>query len=148
MLLFLLQMRVNSQKQGDDLLGRYRLPNQLEIEIYPKTDSEGMKVYEGKIVALNNFEKGQIKDENNPDRGERHKQLLGKVIVKGLQYNSTIAQWTDGSMYAPEKGITVNLKVKSVSDTAAIAEASKLFFSKTVTWKKSNPSVELQRDNQ
>lgn len=138
MLLMLLQVNANSQKQGDEILGRYRLPNQLEIEIYRNTEAGGGHRYEGKIVTLNNFEKGQTTDENNPDRGERNKPLLGKVIIKGLQYHPTTSQWTGGTIYASEKGMTVNLNVKSVSDTAAIAEASKLFFSKTVTWKKVN----------
>lgn len=39
-------------------------------------------------------------------------------------------------MYAPEKGIWVNLEIESVSDTQAVATGSKFLFSKKVVWEK------------
>lgn len=123
--------RADNKMPGCEIVGRYRLPNHLEIEIYPTE-----KGYAGKIVALNNFEKGQTKDVNNPDKNDREKPLLGKVIFKGLTYDADSGQWNGGTMYAPEKGITVNLTVKSVNNSVAVAEGSKLLFKKTINWEK------------
>ncbi len=131
LVLIVINIRADNKVTGREIVGRYRLPNQLEIEIYPAG-----KGYEGKIVALNNFENGETKDVNNPDKKEREKPLLGKVIIEGLTYDAASGQWSGASMYAPEKGMTVNLKVKSVSDSGAVAEGSKFLFSKTITWEK------------
>lgn len=116
---------------GCEITGRYRLPNHLEIEIYPVEHG-----YAGKIVALNNFEDGQVKDINNRDKKERNKPLLGKVIIENLTYDANSKQWNGGTIYAPEKGMIVNLKVKSVNDSVAVAEGSKFLFKKTINWEK------------
>lgn len=124
-------IRAENEVPGCEIAGRYRLPNQLEIEIYPVE-----KGYVGKIVALNDFENGQIKDIKNRDKKEREKPLLGKVIIENLTYDANSKQWNGGTIYAPEKGMTVNLKIKSVNDSFAIAEASKFLFKKTINWEK------------
>lgn len=121
----------NDKLPGSEIIGRYRLPNHLEIEIY-----QVEKGYEGKIVALNNFEDGQVKDANNRDKKERETPLLGKVIIENLTYDATSKQWNGGTIYAPEKGMTVNLKIKSINDSVAVAEASKFLFKKTLNWTK------------
>ena len=126
-------IRADNNVPGCEIVGRYRLPNQLEIEIYPAEQG-----YAGKIVALNNFEKGQTKDVKNRDKNEREKPLLGKVIIENLTYDANSGQWNGGTIYAPEKGMTVNLKVKSVNDSIAVAEGSKLLFKKTINWAKIN----------
>jgi uncharacterized protein (DUF2147 family) len=131
LLLVVFNIRANNEVPGSEIVGRYRLPNQLEIEIYPTE-----KGYTGKIVALNNFENGQTKDLNNRDKKEREKPLLGKVIIEELTYDADSEQWSGGTMYAPEKGMTVNLKVKSVNDSVAVAEGSKLLFKKTINWER------------
>lgn len=134
-ILFLLLVGVNllaaSKNSGNCIEGRYRLPNELEIEIFLL---EGK--YVGKIVALNNFNEGQINDEKNPDKSERKKPLLGKIIIEGLTYDATANNWMHGTMYAPEMGMKVNLKVSSVNESEAVAEGSKFLFHKTVRWKK------------
>lgn len=134
-ILLLLLVGVNllaaSKNSGNCIEGRYRLPNELEIEIFLL---EGK--YVGKIVALNNFNEGQINDEKNPDKSERKKPLLGKIIIDGLTYDETAHIWTHGTMYAPEMGIKANLKVLSVNKMEAVAEGSKFLFRKTVHWKK------------
>lgn len=129
--LIVINIRAENPQKGNEILGRYQLPNQLVIEIYQDNDG-----YAGKIVELNNFENGQKKDVDNPDKNERNKLLTGKVIIEGLQYDSSTRQWNGGTMYAPEKGMTVNLKVISVNDSTAIAQGSKFLFSKTVVWEK------------
>jgi hypothetical protein len=139
-LLFLLlpgiKVKAWNPPQGDEIVGRYQLPNQLVIEIFRSVDKQGGNEYEGKIVALNNFNEGQTNDVNNSDKKERMNPLLGKIIMEGLHYNSSEEQWVDGTMYAPDKGITINLKVISVNDSVAVAEGSKFLFSKSVNWMK------------
>lgn len=131
LVLVVFNIRADNKLPGCEIVGRYRLPNQLEIEIYPTE-----KGYAGKIVALNDFEKGQTKDVNNGDKKEREKPLLGKVIIEKLTYDADSKQWSGGTMYAPEKGMNVNLKVKSVNDSVAVAEGSKLLFKKTINWER------------
>lgn len=134
-ILLLLLVGVNilaaNKDSGSSIEGRYRLPNELEIEIFLL---EGK--YVGKIVALNNFKDGQITDVKNPDKNERSKPLLGKIIIEGLTYDATAKLWNHGTMYAPEMGMKVNLKVSSVNESEAVAEGSKFLFHKTVRWKK------------
>ena len=135
LILLLLLVGVNllaaTKSAASCIEGRYKLPNELEIEIYLL---EGK--YVGKIVALNNFNEGQINDVKNPDKSERKKPLLGKIIIEGLTYDATAKHWTHGTMYAPEMGIKANLKVHSVNKKEAVAEGSKFLFRKTVHWKK------------
>ncbi len=138
--LIVFNIRADNKVTGSEIVGRYRLPNHLEIEIYPVGNG-----FAGKIVSLNNFEKGQTKDVNNPDKKEREKPLLGKVIIEGLTYDTASGQWSGGSMYAPEKGMTVNLKVISVSNSGAVAEGSKLLFSKTINWEKIPQSLQTPK---
>lgn len=134
-LLLLLLVGVNlwaaTKNGGSCIEGRYRLPNDLEIEIYL---FEGK--YVGKIVALNNFNDGQITDVKNPDKSDRKKPLIGKIIIEGLTYDATANNWMHGTMYAPEMGMKVNLKVNSVNESEAVAEGAKFLFHKTVHWKK------------
>lgn len=129
--LIVINIRAESPKNGNEILGRYQLPNELVIEIYE--DSDG---YAGKIVGLGNFENGREKDAKNPDKQERNNLLMGKVIVDGLHFDASKRQWVNGSMYAPEKGMTVNLKIISVNDSTVIAEGSKFLFSKIVSWER------------
>ena len=53
-------------QQPDVIIGKYHLPNKLDIEIF-KNNGE----YFGKIIALNGFEDGQTIDTNNPDKSKR-----------------------------------------------------------------------------
>ncbi len=52
-------------QQADDVIGKYRLPNNLDIEIFKEN-----KKYLGKIVALNGYENGVTKDFKNPDKSK------------------------------------------------------------------------------
>ena len=65
----------NDKLPGNEIVGRYRLPNHLEIEI-----NLVEKGYEGKIVALNNFEEGQAKDITNKDKKKRQQPLRVGIL--------------------------------------------------------------------
>ena len=118
-------------QQADDLIGKYRLPNQLDVEIF-KADGK----YFGKIIGLGDLEKEHQIDVNNPDKALRDKPLMGKVIIKNLKYDKAEHQWVGGSMYGPEKGLIFNLKVTELGEQEIKVVGSKYFFWKTLTWEK------------
>jgi uncharacterized protein (DUF2147 family) len=120
-----------SAQQADEIIGKYHLPNDLDIEIF----KDGKK-YSGKIIALNNFEDGQTKDVNNRDESKRNEPLIGKVIIKNLEFNREKEQWLNGSMYGPEKGMVFNLKITEIREKEIEVVGSKYIMWKTLLWKK------------
>ncbi len=118
-------------QNADDIIGKYRLPNNLDVEIFKTNDT-----YSGKIIALNGFQNGQTKDVKNPDRSEQKKDLVGKVIIKKLSFDKESKQWLYGEMYGPEKGMIFNLKVNSINKKGIEVVGSKFLFWKTLFWNK------------
>lgn len=118
-------------QQADDVIGKYRLPNNLDVEIF-----KGNNKYLGKIVALNGYENGETKDFKNPDILKRNELLLEKVIIENLEFDSDDQQWINGSMYGPEKGMVFNLKVTEIRDDEIEIVGSKYFFRRTLEWEK------------
>ena len=118
-------------QQADDLIGTYRLPNDLEIEIFKAGDQ-----YNGKIVALNGYKNGETRDIKNPDKAKRNDLLLGKVIIEGLEFDEQDKEWVDAIIYGPEKGMVVNLKVTEMGDKEIEVVASKYFFWRTLKWQR------------
>ncbi len=122
---------ISFSQQADEIVGKYHLPNGLDIELFSKNNK-----YFGKIIALNDFEKGQIKDINNPEKSKRKDNLLGKVIIENLEHDSKEKKWINGIMYGPEKGMFFNLEIKENKKDAIVIEASKFIFWKTMEWEK------------
>ena len=118
-------------QKADDIIGKYHLPNKLDVQIY----KVGNK-YNGKIIALNGFEDGQKTDINNDDEDLRKKSLIGMVIIKGLEFDADDKEWIDGEMYGPEKGMTFNLKITEIRDKEIEVVGSKYLFWHTLVWKK------------
>lgn len=118
-------------QNADLIIGKYRLPNDLDIEIF-KQDSK----YFGKIIALNNYENGEQKDVKNSDSSKRKDLLLGKLIIKNLEYDAEENTWVNGEMYGPDKGINVNLKIVEILENEIVVVGSKYIMRKTLTWKK------------
>ncbi len=116
-------------QQADDIIGKYHLPNELDVKIYKNNGK-----YEGRIVALNGYENGQTKDVKNPDKSKRNNLLVGKVIIKGLEFDKEDKKWINGSMYGPEKGMLFKLKVTDMRDGEIEVVGSKYFFWRTLTW--------------
>ena len=129
LLLFLSSISFAQQK--DAIIGKYHLPNDLDVEIYKVNNK-----YHGKIIGLNNFEDGQTKDINNPDHSKRNQKLIGKVIIKNLQYDSENNEWINGSMYGPEKGMFFDLKVTEIRSKEITVVGSKYFLWHTLKWTK------------
>lgn len=120
---------IAAAQSADDIIGTYHLPNDLDVEIYKHNNK-----YYGKIIALNNFENGQLKDIHNPDKTKQDEPLLGKIIIQDLVYNSLDKNWINGKMYSSEKGIVFNFKVVAINRNEIEIEGSKYFFSKTMQW--------------
>ena len=130
-LILLLTAVTGFAQKPDDLIGKYRLPNNLDVEIYKKGD-----LYFGKIIALNNYEDGQTKDFKNPEKEKRNNLLLGMEIIKNLAFDSDEKKWIDGEMYGPEKGMIFHLKVNKIGEKEIEVVGSKYFFRRTLEWKK------------
>jgi uncharacterized membrane protein len=118
-------------QQADDILGKYHLPNELDIEIYKNRNT-----YSGKIIALNGYQNGQTKDIKNSDKSKRDNNLLGKVIISNLKFDMSEKKWEDGKMYGPEKGIIVNLEITEFKEDYITIVGSKFVFWKTMKWQK------------
>ena len=130
-LIFFLSLFSSFAQQADDLIGKYRLPNDLDIKIYRNNDK-----YFGKIIALNEYENGVTKDYKNPDASKHNDLLLGKVIIKNLEFDTENKEWINGNMYGPEKGMIFNLKITEIGEKEIEVVGSKYFFWHTVKWKK------------
>ena len=119
-------------QQADDIIGKYHLPNKLKIEIFKKSNNK----YYGKIISVQGYENGQTKDFKNPDKSRRNDLLLGKVIIKGLEFDKDDIKWDNGRMYGPEKGMEFNLKITEIRKNEIEVVGSKYVFSKSHQWKK------------
>ena len=118
-------------QKADDIIGKYHLPNKLDIEIFKYKGK-----YFGKIIALNGFENGQKRDIKNSEYEKRNDLLIGKVIITSLEYDSAEKSWKNGKMYGAEKGMFFNLKIKEMKPNKITVEASKYFFRKSLDWEK------------
>ena len=126
---FIFSITYISAQQADEIIGKYHLPNDLDIEIF----KDGGK-YFGKIIALNNFEDGQTKDINNKDESKQNELLIGKIIIKNLEFNREKEQWLNGSMYGPEKGMVFNLKITEIRENEIEVVGSKYIMWRTLKW--------------
>lgn len=106
------------------------MPNKLDIKIFK---SKGKY---GKIIALNGYENGQTKDFKNPDKSKHNNLLLGKVIIKGLEFDKEDKEWINGSMYGPEKGMIFNLTITEIREKEIEVVGSKYLFWHTLEWTK------------
>ncbi len=118
-------------QQADEIIGKYHLPNELDVEIYKDGDT-----FSGKIIGLNNFEDGQTKDVKNPEKSKQGDLLLNMVILHNLEYDKDNKQWINGKIYGPEKGIILNLKITEFGENDIEVVGSKYVFWRTMKWEK------------
>ena len=123
LILFILLMASSTlmAQKADDIIGKYHLPNNMDVSIY----KQGNK-YFGKIIRLYN-------DQQVPDTTSS---LIGKVIIRNLKFDDKDKQWVDGTMYAPDKDMTFNLKVTEMRKNEIVVTGSKFIIHKTLIWKK------------
>jgi len=130
-IVFALTTTIGFSQQADDIIGKYRLPNKLDIEIF-KVDNK----YFGKIIALNGYENGQTVDAKNPEKTKQNNPLLGMVIIENLRYDTEEKKWLSGKMYGPEKGMVFNLKIIELGKSKVTVVGSKYVFWHTIEWEK------------
>ncbi|MCF6364854.1 MAG: DUF2147 domain-containing protein [Bacteroidales bacterium] len=118
-------------QKADAIVGKYHLPNSLDLEIFEHNNK-----YFGRIIALNGYEDGQTTDYKNPNKTKRKDQLIGKVIITNLEYDTEEKEWVNGKMYGPEKGMYFDIKITDVRPKEIEIQASKYFFRKTAEWEK------------
>ncbi len=127
----LLSLSFSFAQQADEIVGKYHLPNELDIQIFKHKDK-----YYGRIIALNGYEDGQTVDSNNPDKSKHKDKLVGKIIITGLEYDKEENEWINGSMYGPEKGMNFNLKITEIHPKKIEVVGSKYLFWHTLVWDK------------
>lgn len=120
-----------SDDSADKIIGKWILPDNIKIEMYKENNK-----FFGKIIDISEFNNGQTKDVKNPNKSKRDDELINKIIISDLEYDSNVQQWINGSIYAPQKGIELNLKINYAKENELEAEASKLFFWKSIVWVK------------
>ncbi len=118
-------------QQADEIIGKYHLPNKLDIEIFKNNGK-----YFGKVIALNGYEDGQINDIKNPDKSKHNEPFIGKIIINDLEFDEDEKEWINGSMYGPERGMVFNLKITEIRQNEIKVVGSKFLFWKTIEWKK------------
>lgn len=117
--------------EADFITGKYELPNGLWVKIYRHGNT-----YKGKIISVQHYIEGETLDVKNPSRHLRNRPLVGLEIISGLTFHPDNGQWIKGEMYAPEKGMTVNLRIEKAGETELVAVGSKLLFNKTLRWER------------
>lgn len=128
LLFILFAFHINAQ-MADDIIGEYHLPNNLDVDIF----KQGEK-YFGRIIRLNNFENGQKTDINNSDKWRQNDSLLGKVIIKNLEFDAKEKQWKRGRIYGAEKGLVLDFKITVIRKNEIEVIGSRFFFWKTLIW--------------
>ncbi len=116
-------------QKSDDIIGKYRLPNGLDIEIFKNENK-----YSGKIIAIGVG--NEPLDVKNPDKSLRDEPLLRKVILTGLEFDEEEGEWNNGTMYGPEKGVYFNVKITEIKEKEIVVIGSKMVFRKTLSWEK------------
>ncbi|TVQ16160.1 MAG: DUF2147 domain-containing protein [Bacteroidetes bacterium] len=116
---------------ADLITGNYELPNGLWVKIYRQGNT-----YNGKILSVDHYIEEETLDIKNPARHLRSRPLVGLEIISGLTYDPGSRQWIKGEMYAPEKGMTVNLRIENADANELVVVGSKLMFRKTLSWER------------
>lgn len=130
-----LSLSISAQKNPDDLLGKWINEDATARFEFFKTGN----TYNAKIIWLINpkNENGEQKlDKNNPDKKLRNRPILGLVILTGLKFSINDLMWIRGKIYSPEKGETVNCKIKINNRNELALTASKSIFLSTIKWKR------------
>lgn len=131
--LFLMAFALPSfaQSGADQILGQWtNEDHSSRFEIY----KEGGK-YFAKVIWLAepNAPDGRPKtDQRNADLNLRTRPILGLVIISDLTYQR--GKWSDGAIYSPLEGQTVDSTLTLMDDGKLKVTGSKYFFSASKTW--------------
>jgi len=103
---------------GDLIIGNWQPSDQRSVvKIYKGVAAKGENPnkYYGKIVWLkepNDANGNPRVDVNNPDESKRGEKIMGKVVMKDLEFvgNKLILAWENGTIYDPKNGSEYNFK--------------------------------------
>lgn len=131
----MLSLCISAQNHSDDLLGKWVNEDAIARFEFFKTGN----TYNAKIIwlAKPQNENGEQKlDKNNPDKKLRNRPILGMVILTGLQFSANDLMWVRGKIYSPERGETVDCKIRLNNKNEFALIVSKGIFSSTKKWKR------------
>ena len=131
----LLSLCISAQNHPDDLLGKWVNQDAIARFEFFKTGT----TYNAKIIWLSkpqNINGEQKIDKNNPDKKLRNRPILGMTILTGLEFSVNDLMWIRGKIYSPEKGETVDCKIRLNNKNELAIIAFKGIFSTTKKWKR------------
>ena len=136
---------IYAQSNSDRIFGVWlnHLEN-VKVEIFERDGK-----FFGKIVWINipkDVDINLATDRNNPDPSLKSRKIMGLEMMTDLKYDDGI--WKDGKLYSPEKGQTVNCKLKVSDDNQTLyVTASRGLFSKTLEWTRVNKKLDAKNEN-
>ena len=130
------QKTLNSK--ADDIVGEYltdRGGSKSKVRVTKAADG----TYTAQLFWVENPNDAngkKRKDVKNPDEKLRNVDIDKVVIVKGLKYLKGDKQWGDAKIYAPSKGIRVNVTAEFVSEKKLKLRGTILGIGTTIYWQK------------
>ena len=118
---------------AQDVIGKWKLADGTAIvEVYKSGDS-----FNGKIVWLQNptdSDGTPAKDDNNPDKSLRSRQIMGLNMLSGLK--KTGDEYSGGKIYDPGNGKTYNCSMKVEGDVLKVRGSldKKGLIGRTMDW--------------
>ena len=118
---------------AQDVIGKWKLEDGTAIvEVYKSGDS-----FNGKIVWLKNPTEADgtpVKDDNNPDKNLRSREVLGLNMLSDLKKNGS--EYTGGKIYDPGNGKTYNCSMKVEGDVLKVRGSldKKGLIGRTMDW--------------
>lgn len=116
--------------EADKLIGTYLTEGGKGKVMIEKTGA----TYSGKLAW--SVTKGAL-DKNNPNKANRSKPLVGKVILSGFKYAGK-GVWDGGKIYDPENGKTYSCKItlKKNGDLTVRGFIGFSLLGRNTTWKR------------
>ena len=118
---------------AQDVIGKWKLEDGTAIvEVYQQGD-----VFNGKIVWLQNpteADGSPAKDDKNPDKALRTRQVLGLNMLHGLKKDG--AKYSGGKIYDPGNGKTYNCSMQVEGDVLKVRGSldAKGLIGRTMDW--------------
>ena len=118
---------------AQDVIGKWKLEDGTAIvEVYKQGD-----VFNGKIVWLQNPTESDgtpVKDDKNPDKSLRTRQVLGLNMLHGLKKDG--AKYAGGKIYDPGNGKTYNCSMQVEGDVLKVRGSldAKGLIGRTMDW--------------
>ena len=127
------QFAYSQKPPCNSFIGKWKTPDKDIVEIYKSNDT-----YFGKLVTLGKpLDKNgkPWKDELNPDKTLRNRQVKGIVILKNLRCNKD-NELVNGKVYLPEEGEELSCSLRTLNEYQIEIKVTVGIFSDTETWTK------------